>query len=150
VLAVCHRTNDLRTFRVDRIAQARLDPAAKFLFAADADIRRKIDESFGGMHEGEPAQELWFFVKNPAARWVADSLPPGMKAEPTVGGVRVTVKTSSPRMVARFVMGLGLGRDAVPEHEVLRKIVRRMALEALEACDEAGGQLREQLQADAP
>jgi hypothetical protein len=58
-----------------------------------------------------------------------------MTSEPTAGGIRVSIRTSSPRTVARYVMGLG--ENAVPEHEVLRKLVRRLALEALGSCDEA-------------
>jgi predicted DNA-binding transcriptional regulator YafY len=146
LLAVCHRTGELRFFRVDRVASARLEPHETFRSAAEDDIRRKLDESFGGMHEGEPAQDLWFFVRNPAARWVADSLPKGMTSEPTAGGIRVSVHTSSPRTVARYVVGLG--KHAVPEHEALRKVVRRLALEALESCDEAEHEDREKRAVD--
>jgi hypothetical protein len=111
LLAVCHRTGELRFFRVDRIAQARLEPHETFRAASEDDIRRKLDEAFDDMHEGQLPQDLWFFVRNPAARWVADSLPKGMTSEPTAGGIRVSIRTSSPRAVARYV--LGLGRHAV-------------------------------------
>lgn len=139
-LAMCHKALDLRMFRVNRIVSARLAPEKGFLTTDPARIDRKIAESLGGMHEGGPAQDLWFFVRDPDARWVEDSLLPGMKAERTVGGIRVSIRTSAPTIVARFVAGLG--KAAVPEAEALERIVSEIAGGALAGCEEASRQRR--------
>jgi predicted DNA-binding transcriptional regulator YafY len=134
-LAVCHKTNELRLFRVDRIRAVRLEERVAFLTADPQHVERRISETFGGMHEGGPARELSFFVRDPEARWEQGSLPSGMKAERSVRGMRVAVKTSAPRQVARYVVGLG--EAAEPESPELTQMVRQLALGALETCEHA-------------
>jgi predicted DNA-binding transcriptional regulator YafY len=109
-VATCHRAHKLKWFRVDNVTAAALDEHAPFHDAKDAAIDAFLAESLDGFHEGGPAQEVAFFVREPEARWVARNLMSGMKPEDHDGGIRVTVNTSSIGRVARWVVSLG---DAV-------------------------------------
>ena len=106
-VATCHRARTLKWFRVDNVSDAALDAHERAVGAKDDAIHAFIAESLDGFHEGGPAQEVAFFVREPEARWVARNLMSGMKAEDRAGGIHVTVTTSSLGHVARWVVSLG-------------------------------------------
>jgi len=70
-LATCHRTGDLKTFRVENVSEARLDKAEPFRSASEEVLLAHERASLDGFHHrGAPTKEL-FFVSDPDARWVA-------------------------------------------------------------------------------
>jgi predicted DNA-binding transcriptional regulator YafY len=128
-VATCHRAHKLKWFRVDNVNVAALDQHERFHVAKDDAIDAFIAESLDGFHEGGPAQEVAFFVREPEARWVARNLMSGMKSDDQEGGIRVTVKISSVGRVARYVVSLG---DAVScETPILADAVVAIARGAL-------------------
>jgi predicted DNA-binding transcriptional regulator YafY len=128
-VATCHRARTLKWFRVDNVGDAALDAHERVQAAKDAALDAFLAESLDGFHEGGPAQEIAFFVREPEARWVARNLMSGMNAEDRPGGIRVTVSTSSIGRVARWVVSLG---DAVTcETESLAAAVTAIARGAL-------------------
>ncbi len=134
-VATCHRAHRLKWFRVDNVTDAALDSHAEFHAAKGGALDAFLAESLDGFHEGGPAQEVAFFVREPEARWVARNLMSGMKAEDRPGGMRVTVRTSSLGRVARWVVSLG---DAVTcETPTLGAAVATIARGALGHCPDA-------------
>ena len=131
LVATCHRTGTLKTFRVDSIVSARLDKEEPFRSADDAAVDAYLQRSVDGFHGEGTAQHLSFLVHNPDARWVKNNLPLGMKAEPVSEGIRVLVHTAALRRVAQFVVGLGA--SASPESPALAQEVAVLARGALEA-----------------
>lgn len=128
-VALCHRTGDLKWFRVDSIVRARLDEGHPYR-EADAALLATFERgSADGFNQGETPRELRFFVAAPEARWVERNLLDGMKAEQVEGGIRVAIVTASPIAVARYVVGLGgLARPETPE---LARLVVELARGAL-------------------
>ncbi|HEY2517063.1 MAG TPA: WYL domain-containing protein [Polyangiaceae bacterium] len=137
LVATCHRSGTLKTFRVDSIVSARLDPEELFRSSDAAALDAYLKASVDGFHGDGAAQPLTFLVRNPDARWVKNNLPPGMKAEPTSDGVRVSVHTAALRRVAQFVVGLGA--SAAPESPALAREVAELARGALEAAEAVVG-----------
>jgi len=128
-LAVCHRDERLKWFRVDNVMGGRLDEVEAYAEADPEEVERFVAESLDGFHQGVEAQELRFRVMDPEARWVAGNLLEGMEHAPVEGGILVTARTSAPLRVARFVVGLG--GAAVVETELLREMVEALARGAL-------------------
>lgn len=133
LVATCHRSNTLKTFRVDSIVSGRLDREEPFRSADDAAVNAYLKASVDGFHGEGTAQLLSFLVQNPDARWVKNNLPPGMKAEPAGDGIRVSVHTAALRRVAQFVVGLGAA--AAPESPTLAREVAVLARGALDAAE---------------
>ncbi len=133
IVATCHRSGTLKTFRVDSIVGARLDRDEPFRGAEDAAVDVYMRASVDGFHGEGAAQLLTFVVRNPDARWVKNNLLPGMKAEPIGDGIRVSVHTAALRRVAQFVVGLGA--SAAPESAALAREVAALARGALEAAE---------------
>ena len=73
-VAICHRSGDLKWFRVENVTDARLDPNQPFRDTdpklVDAHLRASLD----GFHDGGAALKHQFFVSDPDARWVARNL----------------------------------------------------------------------------
>jgi predicted DNA-binding transcriptional regulator YafY len=128
-VATCHRDGKLKTFRVDGVLDARLDRSVAYRPSTDAALAAYLAQSVDGFHDEGPVLDLSFFVDDPDARWVQKNLPEGMRAESSVGGVRVTARTSAVRQVARFVVGLGA--SAKPESPELAREVEALAKGAL-------------------
>jgi predicted DNA-binding transcriptional regulator YafY len=130
LIATCHRSGTLKTFRVDSIVSARLDKEEAFRASDEATVDSFLKGSVDGFHGEGAAQLLTFVVRNPDARWVKNNLLPGMKAEVAGEGIRVSVHTAALRRVAQFVVGLGA--SATPESAALAREVVGLARGALE------------------
>ncbi len=128
-LAVCHRSGELRAFRVGDIQAAHLDPNESFVEADFAEVERRARESVDGWFNDKEGL-LVFTVRSDAARWVARNLPEGMRAEPsTDGSIRVVASASGLAAVARYVVGLGASANCnTPE---LERAVHALAKGAL-------------------
>lgn len=137
-VATCHRSGTLKWFRVNNVLAASLDDTEPYRACDVSEVDRLVRESVDGFHQGVEAQEERFVVRDPDARWVGRNLLDGMTSEPVAGGIRVTVKTSAPQRVARYVVGLGGAASA--ETEGLATLVRELARGALEAGGATGVQ----------
>jgi predicted DNA-binding transcriptional regulator YafY len=108
LIAYCHTAKALRTFRVDRIRGAALDPGVTFVRVDEEEVLAYVAQSIDGYHG--PVQgpvRCAFFVRDPEARWVEHNLLEPMHASRVDGGVEVLVDTAAIEVVARFVVGLG-------------------------------------------
>jgi predicted DNA-binding transcriptional regulator YafY len=128
-IAMCHRTDQLKWFRIDNIFDARLEPNEAFRGSAAKDLAKFEAESLDGFHAAGPSEPLAFFVRNPEARWVARNLLEGMRVEDESGGIRVLVDTTACIRVARYVVALGAA--ATPETPSLAAAVCEIAQGAL-------------------
>jgi len=135
-VATCHRSGTLKTFRVDGVLDARLDPAHPFRAADEATVDAYLQASLDGFHGEGPPREHSFFVRNPEARWVKKNLLEGMRAEAAGDGIRVAVHTASLDRLARYVVSLG--GAATPECPELAREVAGLARGALEAVERNG------------
>ena len=128
-LATCHRTGELKSFRVENVSEAKLDPKEAFRPADPEALEAHGRASLDGFHGSGATTKESFFVSDPDARWVARNLPEGMLPEPVPGGIRVTVETSALPVLGRFVVGLGAA--AKPLTPALQGEVARLARGAL-------------------
>lgn len=130
-VAHCHTANDLRFFRVSRIHGTKLDPSTPFILASEADVDAFVATSVAGYRDPIEPLRVAFTVREPELRWVADTLPIAMEAEPVGDGVRFSAMTSGVLALARFVVGLGqAARADTPE---LVAVVHELAQGALAA-----------------
>ncbi len=130
-LAYCHRSGALKFFRVARIVGAHMADDVTFQAVAPDEVEAFLATSATGFRDaGEPV-DLVFFVRDPEARWVKDSLPVPADAEPCDGGLRFRARTAALTPLARFLVGLG---DAVrAESDELVEAVTDLAKGALKA-----------------
>lgn len=128
-LAVCHRSEELRYFRVSNLARATLDASEVFREANEREVEKRLRESVDGWFE--PAEgEVSFVVRSPDSRWVGRNLVSGMRAESLEdGGIRVIASGSGLARAARFVVGLGAAAQC--ESAALGEAVRVLAMGAL-------------------
>jgi predicted DNA-binding transcriptional regulator YafY len=131
-LATCHRSGDLKWFRVEGVSHAKLDPREPFreadVIAVDAHLKASLD----GFHEGGPPGKHVFFVGDPDARWVPRNLMEGMHSEEVHGGIRVTLETSALKRLARYVVGLGgAAKPLTPELEAEVATLAKGALDSI-------------------
>jgi predicted DNA-binding transcriptional regulator YafY len=136
-IATCHRSGTLKTFRVDGILWARLDPSEPFRPAPEAEIDAYDKASLDGFNEGGTPRPFSFLVRNPEARWVKNNLLPGMRAETVADGERITLETTALGRLTRFVVSLG--GAATPETPALAGAVADLARAALAAAETASG-----------
>jgi hypothetical protein len=134
-IATCHRSGKLKTFRVDGILWARLDPNEPFRQAPEAELDAYDKGSLDGFNEGGTPRSFSFMLRNPEARWIKNNLLPGMRAETAAGGERITVETTALGRLARFVVSLGAA--ATPETSTLAGAVTDLARGALAAAEAA-------------
>ena len=133
ILATCHRSGEIRRFRVDGVLEASIDAGEPFRDATKEAVDARQAASVGGFHGVGPTRPVRFFVPYPDARWIAKNLPNGMSAVESDDGIHVTAHTAAVLQVARFVVGLGgLARPETPE---LAQAVAELARQALAACD---------------
>jgi predicted DNA-binding transcriptional regulator YafY len=125
----CHRTDQLKWFRVDNIVEVTADGETPFRSAGADSIRQFCADSIDGFRGEGEAREHVFFVREPEARWVAKNLLAPMRAEQADGGIVVAVRTAGVLRVARYVVGLG-GAARV-DSEPLRMLVEDLAKGAL-------------------
>ncbi|HEX7601168.1 MAG TPA: WYL domain-containing transcriptional regulator [Polyangiaceae bacterium] len=130
-VATCHRTGGLKWFRVENVSDAKLDTHEAFRDAEPKTVDAHLRASLDGFHEGGPPQKHVFFVSNPDARWVARNLMEEMHAEEVPGGIHVTLETSAPKRLARFVVSLGAA--AKPLTPALEAEVSALAKGALDS-----------------
>jgi predicted DNA-binding transcriptional regulator YafY len=136
-VAMCHRENKLKWFRVDNVFDASVDAAVDFNAASAAEVDELVAASLDGYYDAKAKKERHaFFVRAPEARWVAKNLLDGMRAEPERGGIRVSANTTAVNRLARYVVSLGDAARA--ETSALREEVLRLARGAAVA-NEAGG-----------
>ena len=131
LLALCHRDNTLKWFRVADIFDARLAPTEPYRTADDATIEEVLAQSLDGFHAGATVV-CSFVVREPEARWVERNLPGPMTVETIPNGLRIATTTGALLPLARFVVGLGAAAQA--ETPELRDEVAKLARGALEAC----------------
>jgi predicted DNA-binding transcriptional regulator YafY len=128
-IAMCHRTGELKWFRIDNVFDARLDPSEPYRPSTKQEVEKFQAESLDGFHAPVPSAPLAFFVRDPEARWVTRNLLEGMRTEEESGGMRVLVDTTATIRVARYVVALGAA--ATPETPALAAAVREIAEGAL-------------------
>jgi predicted DNA-binding transcriptional regulator YafY len=132
-VATCHKSNDLRWFRVDGIVRARVDDGQKFRDCDAAGLAAFRAASLDGFKGPGPVLTCSFFVREPESAWVANNLLEGMHVESLHGGIRVSVETSALVPLARFVVRLG---DAArPETPALAQMIVELARGALEQAE---------------
>lgn len=129
-IGTCHRSGELRRFRMSNVLDARLDANEPFRPAARDDVDRFGEETLAGFRgEGAPVP-CAFFVRDPEAIWVTRNLPDDrIRAERRTGGTRFSIETSAVIVLARFVVGLG--RAATVETPELQAQVHDLARGAL-------------------
>ena len=138
-IVFCHRRQQLITFRVSGVREARLDASEPYVAVDDARVTALLRRSADGYADDAPAREVTFAVYGDDARWVQGNLPSAeMTVETCEGGIRVRTVTSGLTIVARFVVGLGA--SAVAETPELAERVEELARGALaRAARRAGG-----------
>ncbi|MEU5158089.1 WYL domain-containing protein [Streptomyces sp. NPDC020875] len=127
--AWCRLSEARRTFRLDRVAEIRLldAPAAP----PEIELRDLSDLSTGLVQPSADDPEVVVEV-GPGGRWVAEYYPYDRADELPGGGLRITLRTSSPASLRRLALRLGAdGRITEPGD--LAESARRAAREALAA-----------------
>lgn len=130
-IATCHRSGELKWFRVASVSEARLDASEAFRPADPEQLEAYLRASLDGFHGGGAAETHAFFVRDPEARWVARNLLEEMRCEEEAGGIHVTAQTAALDRLARYVVGLG--GAARPLTAALQAEVARLAQGALAA-----------------
>ncbi|MGH3414566.1 MAG: helix-turn-helix transcriptional regulator [Marmoricola sp.] len=98
--AWCHRAEDRRLFRLDRIdAAQRVDTARQAPPVAPRDLAE-------GLFERGPDDQTATLRLRPAARWVADYYPVTGQSEGPDGSLDVTLAVGDPRWLVRLVLSL--------------------------------------------
>lgn len=140
-VAVCHRDDILKWFRVDRVVVASPAPGEPFRARSAEEVRAFVDGSVDGFRRGDAPLACRFFVRDPEARWVVGNLPSApAKVRAVEGGTVVSLETAGLVPLARFLVGLG---DAVRvETPVLRRMVHSLASAAGRASAEPGGEAK--------
>lgn len=133
-VATCHRSGDLKWFRIENVSESKLDPSEPYRPAAPGAIDAFLRASLDGFHTGGPPRKHEFFVREPEARWVARNLIDDMQATEVSGGIHVAVETAALGRLARYVVGLG--EAGKPLTDELRAEVRSLAQGALTSIDQ--------------
>ncbi|MDB4989589.1 MAG: hypothetical protein JWN04_4767 [Myxococcaceae bacterium] len=134
VIAICHRSGRLQTFRVDRFRSVQEAPAETFRAATEGEIEAEMDASVNWYRAPTDAVLCRFIVRMPEAHWIRSNLPVAPFTEDHgPDGIRFEVHTAGVDVLARFVVGLGSAAKA--ETKELQQAVVALALGAL---DQAG------------
>lgn len=128
-VAMCHREDKLKWFRVENILSAHLDAHEPYRPADGKAVDAFLGASVDGFNAGGAVAELSFVVREPEARWVQNNLLPTMKVQQLTGRIRITVETNAILQVARYVVGLGAA--ATCETPALAEAVEVLARGAL-------------------
>ncbi|HVW80219.1 MAG TPA: WYL domain-containing protein [Mycobacteriales bacterium] len=125
----CRAVEDLRTFRLDRVLEARLldDP----IDVPDEVRARAFDTE---LFTPSPDDPLVTFSLDPAARWAADYYQCETVEERGDGGLIVTLRARDEAWVRRLALGLA-GVAALTDPPELAQQVRSAAVAALSAYD---------------
>lgn len=135
VIAWCHRSGELKVFRVDRIEDAAPRPAAVFREVDDATIEEFRRGGVNGYRNTERVA-FWFEFRI-ADRWIKDNLPSMVTSEQEQRGevLRIAGEVAGLTILARYVAGIGehvTGMDLG-----LAAAVRAVAQGALDAATRA-------------
>ncbi len=123
----CRLADDVRIFRLDRVAAASVLDVA-----AEVPAQARPRDLSAGLFQPSPDDLLVTFELEPAGRWVAEYYPCESVAERGGGGVTVTVRTPDPAWARRLALRLGpSGRLVAPPE--LAEQVRERARAALVA-----------------
>lgn len=119
--AWCHRVDDERLFRVDRISGATL---------LDAGFDRPAAAPELAAYRARPDDRRVTLDLEPAARWVADQYPIEGVEDVGHGRVRVTLAASQPAWLERLLLRLGpaanvVGGDGGLRGDAARRLLRR-------------------------
>jgi proteasome accessory factor C len=122
----CHRAEDVRLFRLDRVLALQvLDTPA----TPPADAARDLD---AGLFRPGADDTVATFRLTPRARWVSEYYPCEDVAEQPDGGAVVRLRTADPAWVVRLALRLGADGELLDPPE-LADTVRLRAGEALAA-----------------
>jgi proteasome accessory factor C len=123
----CYRSEDIRTFRLDRVLEVTVTDQPIDL--PDETRQRALDS---GLFTPSPEDRLVTFSLDPPARWVADYYPCESVGERGDGGLVVKLRAHDDAWVRRLALGLaGMGRVTDPPE--LSEEVRDVAVSALAA-----------------
>lgn len=121
----CHRVNDVRTFRLDRVLDVR---ALEHAAVVPAEVRqRALDTAL--FTPGDDDRLVTLELER-AARWVADYYPCESVEERGDGGVVVRLRTRDERWMRRLALGLA-GHGRVTDPPDVAQDVRAAARAAL-------------------
>ncbi|HEY8455555.1 MAG TPA: WYL domain-containing protein [Actinopolymorphaceae bacterium] len=123
----CHRAEDVRLFRLDRVAKAEILDAP----ATPPPDARPRDLS-AGLFQPSPDHALATLELEPAAAWVAEYYPCEEVIEQSDGSLLVRLRVADPRWLRRLALRLG-GSARILEPSELAEDVRNDALAALAA-----------------
>lgn len=129
--AWCRRVEDVRMFRLDRIAQIEVLAAA-----AEPPPQARSRDLSAGLFQPSPTDLLATVELDRSARWVAEYYPCESVTELGSGRMRVTLRVSDPAWLRRLVLRLGGAARLVSPAEDAAAI-RAAAAEALKAYDTA-------------
>ncbi len=123
--AWCHRAEDTRLFRLDRVEQVEV------LEADGTPPERARPREVGpGVFRPSPDDEVVRLHLDPSAAWVAEQFPLERLERHDDGSLLVDLRTADPRWLTRLVLQLG-GAARVLEPPHLVATVRAGALQAL-------------------
>ena len=121
----CHRVSDLRTFRLDRVLEAR-----RLDLPADAPAEARLRGLDAGLFVPADDDRVVTLDLDPAARWVAEYYPCDDVRERGDGGLVVKLRARDDAWVRRLALGLA-GHGRVVDPPDLCADVRRVALSTL-------------------
>ena len=121
----CHRVEDMRTFRLDRILA--IADTGQPIALPDEAREREVDST---LFNPSPEDTLVTIELEPAARWVADYYPCESVTERDDGGLTVTLRARDEQWLERLALGLaGYARVIFPTE--LEQRCRQAAASAL-------------------
>lgn len=123
----CRQVNDLRTFRTDRVVEAR-----QLAEPADPPAEARAQPLPDRMFTPSPNDRLVTLRLAPAARWVSDYYPVESVTDEPDGRRRVTLRSRDSGWLVRLVMRLGPAAEVVEPAELAAQ-VRSEAAAALAA-----------------
>ena len=127
--AWCHRVQDVRLFRLDRIVAAQVSDQP-----ADPheDVRRR--DLSAGLFQPGPGDVLAVIEVDDSARWVAEYYPVESTQDRPDGSLRISIRVSDTAWLRRLALRLGGAARVVAPVEVAAE-VRRAAADALAQYD---------------
>jgi predicted DNA-binding transcriptional regulator YafY len=128
LVAMCHREDRLKWFRLDNVLWARPDSSVDFKDMDAGAVDDFVRQSVHGFHSGDTVVCV-FHVRKPEARWVRAQLDFPHTQDESAESVTFTTRTAGMLPLARFVVGLGEAAQAVsPELKALVEELARGAL----------------------
>lgn len=127
----CHRAEDVRLFRVDRIADVTVLETA-----ADPPAQARPRDLSSGMFQGSPDDPVAVLELDPEAAWVSEYYPCETVEDLGEGRLRVRLRVADPRWLRRLALRLGAAGRVLEPLEYAQD-VREQASAALAAYDSA-------------